>query len=127
LIYLKTFLAAVQNPHSVLYTENLLGKVKNAECYYGKLCSSYTRYALQCGIWYLVQSQKALSNQCDLDAWRGSNKAASSLFPDSEEDSATAKINRVLPLDRCDWVPYEKEQAVKLNPGAGRPGPKPPA
>ena len=52
-IYLKTFLAAVENPQSVLYTENLEGKVSNAECYYGKVCSSYTCYALQCGIWYL--------------------------------------------------------------------------
>ena len=30
-IFLKTFLAAVQNPHSVLYTENLYGEVSNAE------------------------------------------------------------------------------------------------
>ena len=52
-IFLKTFLAAVENPKSVLYTENLKGKVKNAECYYGKVCSSYTSYALQCGIWYV--------------------------------------------------------------------------
>lgn len=52
-IFLKTFLAAVENPKSVLYTENLHGKVKNAECYYGKVCSSYTSYALQCGIWYV--------------------------------------------------------------------------
>ena len=52
-IFLKTFLAAVENPKSVLYTENLYGKVKNAECYYGKVCSSYTSYALQCGIWYV--------------------------------------------------------------------------
>lgn len=52
-IFLKTFLAAVENPQSVLYTENLYGKVTNAECYYGKVCSSYTSYALQCGIWYV--------------------------------------------------------------------------
>ncbi|QDV66712.1 hypothetical protein Poly24_03990 [Rosistilla carotiformis] len=52
-IFLKTFLAAVENPRSVLYTENLRGKVSNAECYYGKVCSSYTSYALQCGIWYV--------------------------------------------------------------------------
>ncbi len=44
-IFLKTFLAAVENPQSVLYTENLYGKVANAECYYGKVCSSYTSYA----------------------------------------------------------------------------------
>ena len=52
-IFLKTFLAAVENPQSVLYTENLSGKVENAATYYGKVCSSYTSYALQCGIWYV--------------------------------------------------------------------------
>ena len=39
-IFLKTFLAAVENPQSVLYTENLYGKVSNAECYYGKVCTA---------------------------------------------------------------------------------------
>ena len=47
-IYLKTFLAAVENPQSVLYTENLSGKVSNAATYYGKVCSTFTSYALQC-------------------------------------------------------------------------------
>jgi len=37
-IYLKTFLAAVENPDSVLYTENLSGKVSNAAAYYGTVC-----------------------------------------------------------------------------------------
>ncbi len=50
-ISLRTFLAAVENPRSVLYTENLTGKVSNAAAYYGTVCSSYTSYALQCGIW----------------------------------------------------------------------------
>lgn len=50
-ISLRTFLAAVENPLSVLYTENLTGKVSNAAAYYGAVCSSYTSYALQCGIW----------------------------------------------------------------------------
>ena len=50
-MFLKTFLAAVENFQSVLYTENLHGEVSNAECYYGKVCSSYTSYALQCGSW----------------------------------------------------------------------------
>jgi hypothetical protein len=35
----------------VLYTENLTGKVSNAAAYYGMVCSSYTSYALGCGIW----------------------------------------------------------------------------
>lgn len=52
-IFLKTFLAAVENFQSVLYTENLHGEVSNAECYYGKVFSSYTSYALQCGSWYV--------------------------------------------------------------------------
>jgi hypothetical protein len=197
-IFLKTFLAAVENPHSVLYTENLYGEVTNAECYYGKVCSSYTSYALQCGIWYvsrlhgppyrdgvkLVERQSALAAKVgdviytppasktggshvelvtgitrsadgkvthvrvgesrpqttkvtnrsaanfnahiggrgrelyrinDLDAWRGGNKAESFLFPNYEDDSANPVINRVLLLDRGDWVPYHKAQAVKFN------------
>jgi len=197
-IFLKTFLAAVENPNSILYTENLYGKVKNAECYYGKVCSSYTSYALQCGIWYvsklhgprfregvtIVEPQSAQSARpgdviytpparktggshveivtdvvrdehgnvthvrieesrpqttsntlrsvkafdahlssrnrelyriTDLDAWRGGNKAESFLFPNYEDDSATPQINRVLLLDRGDWVPYHKGQPVKIN------------
>lgn len=49
-IGLRTFLAAVENPHSVLYTETLKGKVSNAAAYYGSVCSAYTSYALGCGI-----------------------------------------------------------------------------
>lgn len=194
-IFLKTFLAAVENPHSVLYTENLYGEVTNAECYYGKVCSSYTSYALQCGIWYLsrlhgppyrngvtlvklqsaqsakrgdiiftpprpgshiemvtdvtrngdgrvthvrVEESRPLTTKntnrsaadfdshiasknrklyriTDLDAWREGNRAESFLFPNYAEDSATAAINRVLLLDRGDWVPYQMGQAVKFN------------
>ncbi len=197
-IFLKTFLAAVENPKSILYTENLYGKVSNAECYYGKVCSSYTSYALQCGIWYvsklhgpqfregvtIVEPQSAQAAQpgdviytppasrnggshvemvtevvrdedgsvthvrieesrpqttsntlrsskafdthlsarnrelyriTDLDAWRGGNKSESFLFPNYEDDSATPQINRVLLLDRGDWVPYHKGQTVKIN------------
>ena len=197
-IYLKTFLAAVENPESVLYTENLYGKVKNAECYYGKVCSSYTSYALQCGFWYvskrhgpqfqegvervdpqlasaarpgdiiytppakknggshvelvtdvvrdglgavthvrveesrpqttrnslrtadsfnehLATRNRELYRVTDLDAWRGDNRAESFLFPNYDEDSATPTINRVLLLDRGDWVPYRQGQPVKIN------------
>lgn len=49
-IGLRTFLAAVENPVSVLYTETLVGKTDNAAGYYGAVCSSYTSYALRCGI-----------------------------------------------------------------------------
>jgi len=197
-IYLKTFLAAVENPNSVVYTENLYGEVANAECYYGKVCSSYTSYALQCGIWYLSRlsgpdhrkgivevDPKSGSNAkvgdiifrppakvgggshilivtavtkgsdgeathvrveestpettrdtnrsvadfdefinlrnrklyriTDLDAWREGNRSDSFLFPNYEEDSTSPVINRVLLLDRGDWVPYHKGQAVKFN------------
>jgi hypothetical protein len=194
-IFLKTFLAAAENPHSVLYTENLYGEVKNAECYYGTVCSAYTSYALQCAIWYvsrihtppyrqgvtLVEQQSAQSARVgdiiftpprpgshveivtevtsssdgtvthvrveesrppttkntyrnaaefnahiasqnrklyritDLDAWREGNRAESFLFPNYTEDSASPAINRVLLLDRGDWVPYHKGQVVKFN------------
>jgi len=197
-IFLKTFLAAVENPVSVLYTENLSGKVTNAATYYGKVCSSYTSYALQCGIWYvsrlygpphrdgikLVDAQSAqavkvgdviftppatpsggshveivtgitrnengevthvrvedswppttrtinrtasnftshisskgkrLYRITDLYTWRGDNRAESFLFPNYEEDLNAPVINRVLLLDRGDWVPYHKDQPVKIN------------
>jgi len=196
-IYLKTFLAAVENPHSVLYTENLSGEVSNAATYYGKVCSTFTSYALQCAVPYrsshhgpefrdgvvLVEPQSAQAAQpgdviytppatvgggshveivtaversegnvtavrvedswppttrnllrkasefdshissrgrrlyriTDFDAWRQQNKAESFLFPNYDEDSATPAINRVLLLDRGDWVPYFKSQAVKFN------------
>jgi hypothetical protein len=196
-IHLKTFLAAVENPHSVLYTENLSGKVSNAATYYGKVCSTFTSYALQCALPYrsshhgpesrngvvLVDPQSAqgaepgdviytppakvgggshveivtaverngesvtavrveesrppttrnllrnvsdfdshissrsrrLYRITDLDAWREHNKAETFLFPNYDEDSATPAINRVLLLDRGDWVPYYSDQAVKFN------------
>ena len=196
-IYLKTFLAAVENPQSVLYTENLSGKVSNAATYYGKVCSTFTSYALQCALpnrsshhgpefrngVVLVEPQSAQAAEpgdiiytppatagggshveivtaversgqkvtavrvedswppttrnllrkvsdfdshissrgrrlyriTDFDAWRGHNKAESFLFPNYDEDSATPAINRVLLLDRGDWVPYYQDQAVKFN------------
>lgn len=196
-IHLKTFLAAVENPQSVLYTENLSGKVSNAAAYYGTVCSTFTSYALQCAHPYrsshhgpefrkgvvLVSPQSAqaaeagdviytppakvgggshvelvtaversgdrvtavrveessppttrntLRNASSFDshiasrgrrlyritdsaAWREQNKAESFLFPNYKEDSATPAINRVLLLDRGDWVPYYQDQAVKFN------------
>ena len=196
-IYLKTFLAAVENPYSVLYTENLSGKVSNAATYYGKVCSTFTSYALQCALPYrsshhdpefrngvvLVDPQSAQAAELgdviytppatvgagshveivtaversgesltavrvedswppttrnllrkasdfdshissrnrrlyritDFDAWREHNKAESFLFPNYDEDSATPAINRVLLLDRGDWVPYYRDQVVKFN------------
>lgn len=49
-ISLRTFLAAVENPRSVLYTETLAGKVPNAAPFYGSVCSAFTSYALQCSL-----------------------------------------------------------------------------
>lgn len=194
-ISLRTFLAAVENPHSVLYTENLTGKVSNAACYYGAVCSSYTSYALQCGIWevsrrygpevskgvilvdpqsaqaaqvgdiiytppqpgshveivtavtrddqgrvtfvrveesrplttkttnrsasnfdaHLAARDKQLFRITDLDAWRGDNRADSTLFPDYQSDARTPTINRTLLLDLGDWVPYQRGQRVKFH------------
>lgn len=196
-IYLKTFLAAVENPQSVLYTENLYGKVHNAAPYYGMVCSTFTSYALQCALPYrsshhalgvrngvvLVAPQSAQTTEpgdiiytapslfdggshvelvtaverdgdnviavrvedshapttrnllrpaanfdfhmllrnrrlyrvTDLDAWREQNRADSFLFPNYDEDAATHAINRVLLLDRGDWVPYFSKQTVKFN------------
>lgn len=196
-IFLKTFLAAVQNPRSILYSENLSGKLKSAGAYYGKVCSSYTSYALQCGFYYvarhhtpcregvkLVEPQSAqaaevgdiiftpptptsasshveiiteiirnengavtdvlvedcwppttrtlnypaanfdshisskmrkLYRMVDFDVWRGANRAESFLFPNYKEDAAAPMINRVLLLDLGDWVPYHKDQPVKIN------------
>lgn len=196
-IYLKTFLAAVENPESVLYTENLAGKVSNAATYYGKVCSTYTSYALQCALPYrsshhgpefregvvpvdpqsaqaaepgdviytpparpgggshveivtaversgdkvtavrieestppttrntlrnaaafnahIAARNRKLYRITDFDAWHGHNKAEAFLFPNYAEDSATPAINRVLLLDRGDWVPYDKDQPVKFN------------
>ena len=194
-ISLRTFLAAAQNPRSVVYTENLSKTVSNAACYYGAVCSSFTSYGLGCGMWYrsryhtpphrdgivLVEPQSAQAARAgdviytppqpgahvelvtditrgedgrvthvrvedswppttrnihrsaknfdahigsrgrrlyritDLEAWRGQNKAESLLFPNYEDDSAPPAINRVLLLDRGDWVPYQKGQPVRFN------------
>lgn len=197
-ISLRTFLAAVQNPRSVLYTENLTGKVSNAAAFYGAVCSSYTSYALQCGIWevsrrygpqvsegimlaepqsaqsaqvgdviytphatetsgshvemvtavtkddegrvtsvrveesrppttqttersaanfnaHLATRNKQLFHITDLDAWRGTNKAAPLLYPNYAADAATPTINRSLLLDLGDWVPYQKGSPVKFH------------
>ena len=194
-ISLKTFLAAVENPVSVLYTENLTGKVPNAACYYGAVCSSYTSYALGCAIWFrsyhqtpehregvaLVEPQSAqgaevgdviytppqpgahvelvtevvkndagqvthvrveeswppttrnkyrsakafnahlakrgkkLYRVTDPGAWLGENRADALRFPNYKEDATPPRINRVLLLDRGDWVPYDKDQVVRFN------------
>lgn len=46
-IHLKTFLAAVENPLSVLYTTDLRGQRRNSAAFYGTVCSGFTSYALQ--------------------------------------------------------------------------------
>ena len=56
-VFLKTFLAAVENPHSVLYTEKIPeSRHENAyKSYYGMVCSSFTSHALQCGFQFLAR------------------------------------------------------------------------
>lgn len=57
-IFLKTFLAAVENPHSVLYTEKIPERRRGRDgykSYYGKVCSSFTSYALQCGFQFIAR------------------------------------------------------------------------
>lgn len=46
-IHLRTFLAAVENPQSALYTKDLRGQRRNSAAFYGMVCSAYTSYALQ--------------------------------------------------------------------------------
>jgi len=43
---LRTFLAAVENPLSVLYTADLRGQRANSAAFYGTVCSGFTSYAL---------------------------------------------------------------------------------
>ncbi len=200
-IYLKTFLAAVQNPKSVLYTERVPVSEDAAKPYYGMVCSSFTSYALQCGLQFVarqhvphggvvsgpersgvqpVQPQSAQAAEVgdiiytpptgqhveivteitrddqgevthvrvidsappttrirnhtaadfethissrgrglyritDLDQWRQDNRAETFLFPNYVEDMNEAAINRVLLLDHGDWVPYFRDQPVKIN------------
>jgi len=190
-IFLKTFLAAVENPHSVLYTKDLRGQRANSAGYYGMVCSAYTSYALQSAImipsrghvpphregirpvepqsaqgaqvgdvvfwpghveivthvtrdadgivtqvrvedsWppttrtinrdpadleaHLSSRDAALYRITDIDAWRGGGNPEHYLFPNYEEDSTIPAINRVLLLDRGDWVPYRKDQTVAFN------------
>ena len=64
---------------------------------------------------HLASRNRQLYRITDLDAWRGNNRAEAFLFPNYEDDSATPQINRVLLLDRGDWVPYHKGQPVKIN------------
>jgi len=64
---------------------------------------------------HISSENRKLYRITDLDAWRGANRAESFLFPNYDEDAATPAINRVLLLDRGDWVPYHRDQAGKIN------------
>jgi len=190
-IFLKTFLAAAENPESILYTRDLRGQRRNSAGYYGVVCSAFTSYALQTGtmlpsrahiapfregvervepqsaqsaavgdiVWmsghvevvtaverdaggrvvlvrvedstppttrtrdldpetfeaYLASREASLHRITDFDAWRSAGWAPGLLFPDYAEDSATPSINRVLLLDRGDWVPYRLGEPVQFN------------
>jgi len=52
-VSLRTFLAAIENPHSVLYTRDVRKQAHNAAAYYGMVCSTFTSYALQSPIRYV--------------------------------------------------------------------------
>jgi hypothetical protein len=64
---------------------------------------------------HLASRNRILCRITDLDAWRANNRADRFLFPNYAEDSATPTINRVLLLDRGDWVAYRKGEVVKFN------------
>jgi hypothetical protein len=49
-IHLRTFLAAVENPRSVLYTTELRGQRANSAAFYGTVCSGFTSYALHAAV-----------------------------------------------------------------------------
>ena len=49
-VNLRTFLAALENPRSVLYTTSLRDQRRNAAAFYGTVCSGLTSYALQLGM-----------------------------------------------------------------------------
>lgn len=199
-ISLKTFLAAVENPASVLYTERIPESRHDGafKSYYGMVCSSFTSYVLQCGFQFLARQHdphdggggrraregivrvdpqsahaakvgdiiqspshvevvtgitrddqgvvthvrvedsrpptvrtrsrsvsdfdshissggRGLYRITDLDAWRENNRAEWFLFPNYAHDSTEPTINRVLLLDRGDWVPYFAGQDVRIN------------
>jgi hypothetical protein len=64
---------------------------------------------------HITAKERRLYRVTDLDAWRADNRAGALLFPNYEEDAATPVINRVLLLDRGDWVAYHKDQPVRIN------------
>jgi hypothetical protein len=64
---------------------------------------------------HLASKDKQLFRITDLDAWRGNNRAELLAFPNYDADGHTPPINRTLLLDLGDWVPYQKQQAVKFH------------
>ena len=64
---------------------------------------------------HISSRNRKLYRITDFDAWHEGNEAGRFLFPYYAEDSATPVVNRVLLLDRGDWVPYFKDQPVKFN------------
>jgi hypothetical protein len=187
-IFVKTFLAAAENPRSILYSKDLRGQKNNSAGYYGMVCSAFTSYVLQTGtmfpsgahvaphragvelveteaaragdvVWmpghvavitnverdaagalamlrmeestppttrtrdmspaefeaYLESRKGSLHRIKDFDAWLEGKRVPELLFPNYAEDSAKPVINRVLLLDRGDWVPYRRGEPVQFN------------
>lgn len=48
-VSLATYLAALENPQSVLYTTDLRGQRRNSAAFYGIVCSGFTSYSLGLG------------------------------------------------------------------------------
>jgi len=69
-VSLETFMSAVRNPDSVLYTENLFNTCGNATAFYGTVCSALVGYALdlpyraQTICWPQIPGMELVNSQC---------------------------------------------------------------
>lgn len=70
---METFITALQNPDSVIYTENLFGVTENAAGYYGTVCSIFVGYALNLPyrvptkLWPEIKGMHKLQNKSAYD------------------------------------------------------------
>ena len=61
-VSLESFLTALKNPNSVLYTENLHSTNSKAASYYGTVCSKFVQYALDIPGSYNSQNVPKITN-----------------------------------------------------------------
>ena len=67
-VSLKTFMSALENPHSVVYTENLFGQYERAVSYYGIVCAVFVSYALNlpfrvpCKVWHEIEGMRPVNS-----------------------------------------------------------------